>query len=79
MVEKWEDLSENSKKSLEETGNFYCKLHLLVNFGEKANKALKLFEHAATEGTNPLAFLSSNESGSCRLTRTVCEAFKSLW
>ena len=75
VVEKWEDLSEDSKKSLEQMGNFYCKLHLLVNLGEEANKALKLFEHAATEGRNPLAFLSSNESGSCRLTRTACEAF----
>lgn len=56
-------------------GNFYCKLHLLVNLGEGANKALKLFEHAATEGRNPLVFLSSNESGSCRLTRTAREAF----
>ena len=56
-------------------GNFYCKLHLLVNLGKEANKALKLFEHAATEGRNPLAFLSSNESGSCRLTRTAREAF----
>ena len=74
-MENWEDLSEDSKKSLEEMGNFYCKLHLLVNLGEEANKALKLFEHAATEGRNPLAFLSSNESGSCRLTRTACEAF----
>ena len=48
VVEKWEDLSEDSKKSLEQMGNFYCKLHLLVNLGEEANKALKLFEHAAT-------------------------------
>lgn len=46
------DLSEDSKKSLEQMGNFYCKLHLLVNLGEEANKALKLFEHAATEGRN---------------------------
>ena len=46
-----------------------------MNLGEEANKALKLFEHAATESRNPLAFLSSNESGSCRLTRTACEAF----
>ena len=75
VVEKWQDLAENSKKSLEEMGNFYCKLHLLVNLGEEANKAFKLFEHAAIEGRNPLAFLSSNESGSCRLTRTACEAF----
>jgi len=75
VVEKWQDLTENSKKYLEEMGNFYCKLHLLVNLGEEANKALKLFEYAATEGRNPLAFLSSNESGSCRLTRTACEAF----
>ena len=75
VVEKWEDLSEDSKKSLEQMGNFYCKLHLLVNLGKEANKALKLFEHAATEGRNALAFLSSNESGSCRLTRTACEAF----
>ena len=75
VVEKWEDLSEDSKKSLEQMGNFYCKLHLLVNLGEEANKALKLFEQAATEGRNPLAFLSSNESGSCRLTRTAEEAF----
>ena len=75
VVEKWEDFSEDSKKSLEQIRNFYCKLHLLVNLGEEANKALKLFEHAATEGRNPLAFLSSNESRSCRLTRTACEAF----
>ena len=75
VVEKWEVLSEDSKKSLEQMGNFYCKLHLLVNLGKEANKALKLFEHAATEGRNPLAFLSSNESGSCRLTSTACEAF----
>ena len=73
VVDKWQDLTENFKKSLE--GNFYCKLHLLVNLGVEANKALKLFEHAATEGRNPLAFLSSYESGSCRLTRTACEAF----
>ena len=75
VVEKGQELTENSKKSLEEMGNFYCKLHLLVNLGEEANKALKLFEHAATEGRNPLALLSSNESGSGRLTRTACEAF----
>lgn len=56
VVEKWEDLSEDSKKSLEQMGNFYCKLHLLVNLGEEANKALKLFEQAATESRNPLAF-----------------------
>ena len=40
-----------------------------------SKQSLKLFEHAATEGRNPLAFLSSNESGSRRLTRTACEAF----
>ncbi|CAH3185331.1 unnamed protein product [Porites evermanni] len=42
VVEKWEDLSEDSKKSLDQMGNFYCKLHLLVNLGKEANKALKL-------------------------------------
>ena len=42
VVEKWEDLSENSKKSLEEMENFYCKLHFLVNLGEEANKALEV-------------------------------------
>ena len=68
LFEKWEELSDDSKKSLEEMGNYYCKLHLLVNLGEEANKALKLFEHGAMEGRNSLAFLSSNESGSCRLT-----------
>ena len=71
VVEKWQDLTENFKKSL--AGNFYCKLHLLLNLGKEANKTLKLFEHAATEGRNP--FLSSYESGSFRLTRTACEAF----
>lgn len=73
VVEKWQDLTENFKKSL--AGNFYCKLHLLLNLGKEANKTLKLFEHAATEGRNPLAFLSSYESGSFWLTRTACEAF----
>lgn len=36
VVEKWQDLTENFKKSL--AGNFYCKLHLLLNLGKEANK-----------------------------------------
>ena len=74
VVDKWEELSDNAQDSLKEMGNFYCKLHLLVNMGEEANKALQIFEHASTEGRNPLAFFSASESGSCRLTRTACEA-----
>ena len=66
VVEKWKDLSEDSKKSVEEMGNFYCKLHLLVNLGEEANKALKLFEHVATEGI-VYGFYGRKQQQSCKI------------
>ena len=40
VVDKWEERSEDVREYLQEMGNFYCKLHLLVNMGKEANKAL---------------------------------------
>ena len=74
VVDNWSNLDEDKRDKLKEMGNFYCKMHLLVNMAEEANKALKIFEKAATEGQNPFAF-GSSDSGAGRLTRTSCEAF----
>ena len=74
VVDNWSNLDEDTRDKLKEMGNFYCKMHLLVNMAEEANKALKIFEKAATEGQNPFAF-GSSDSGAGRLTRTSCEAF----
>ena len=52
-----------------------CGLHLIVNFAEEANKALKSAKSAILEGRNPFAF-DSSESGTFRLLRTACKAFE---
>lgn len=76
VVDNWGNLDEESRNKFKEMGNFYCKMHLLVNMAEEASKALELFERAATEGqSNSFDFSSANESAAFRLKRTSCEAF----
>lgn len=57
-------------------GNFFCKMHILVNFATEADKALKIFESPViNDGNNPHTSDSSSESGCVILIRTACKAF----
>ena len=74
VIENWESLSASSQKAIADMGNFFCKMHLLVNFASEADKVLKINESDIVEsGRNPFAF--GNESGAARLVRTAAKAF----
>ncbi|KAJ8043240.1 hypothetical protein HOLleu_10238 [Holothuria leucospilota] len=73
--DNWESLPEKVKEDMVDMGNFFCKMHILVNFATEADKALKIFEsHVINDGNNPHTFDSCSESGSVRLIRTACKA-----
>ena len=72
-VEEWEHLSTTMKEDIISMSNFFCKMHIVVNFATEADKVLKMYESNVAEGRNPHAF-GSNESGTVRLIRTACKA-----
>ena len=55
-------------------GNFFCKMHLLINFATEANNMLCEFEHIACSNQSPNS-IRQNESEAARLIRTACKAF----
>lgn len=55
-------------------GNFFCKLHLFVNFATEWDKTLASFETVALEKQSS-RFISSLECAPCRLVRTAAETF----
>ena len=73
VIENYDQISEDDKRDIQEVGKFACRLHLMANFGEAANKAMKMFEDSVTEGKNPHAF-DSEENGTFRLARTSAKA-----
>ncbi len=77
ITSNWDSLSSSDKASLEEMGNFFCKVHPLVTFAEECNKVLLNFESAVLEGKCKFALPKSGEPGGVRLIRTACSAFQS--
>ena len=75
--ENWETLSDVEKDELKKMGNFFCKLHLLANFGTETDKYLKEFEEILLHDDHEtkFAFTSAKESGAFRLIRTACKAY----
>ena len=73
--EKWDFLNEEEQMKDLEMGHFFCRMHLLVNFAEEANKVLIKFEEACLEGKSQNAFPKAGESGAFRLIRTACKTF----
>ena len=54
-------------------GDYFCKMHLLVNFATEADKVLQINEaDIVADGRNQFAM--GNESGAARLIRTSCKA-----
>ncbi|KAI8503619.1 hypothetical protein Bbelb_185900 [Branchiostoma belcheri] len=72
---EWDTLGDDVEDDLCRMSNYFCKMHLLVNFATKANTTLKVFEDAVSEGSNPFAFSQQGESGAARLIRAACSAF----
>ncbi|XP_072049567.1 LOW QUALITY PROTEIN: uncharacterized protein [Amphiura filiformis] len=72
-VANWETLSTASKESIADMGNYFCKMHLFVNFATEADKVLKINEaDVVAAGKNQFAF--GTESGAARLVRTAAKA-----
>ncbi|KAI8487218.1 hypothetical protein Bbelb_350160 [Branchiostoma belcheri] len=47
---EWDTLPDDVKDQLETMCNYFCKMHLLVNFATEANATLKIFQDAVAEG-----------------------------
>ena len=76
VIPGWHTLSPETQQQIREMTNFFCKMHIVVNFATESDKCLKLFETNIAEGRNPFA-KSGGESGTARLVRTTCKALTS--
>ena len=74
VIQNWEAIPDDIKEGMCEFGQFYCKMHPLINFAEECNKILKSFEDITTSGKNAHTFTTS-EAGATRLIRTASKAF----
>ena len=76
-IENWDTLTSSEQDELKKMGNFFCKLHLLANFGTETDSYLKEFEQLSLheEYETNFAFTSSKECGAFRLIRTTCKAY----
>ena len=55
VVDKWESLDTKSQEAIADMGNYFCKMHLLVNFATESDKVLKINEaDIIAAGKNPL-------------------------
>ncbi|XP_003729015.2 uncharacterized protein LOC100888157 [Strongylocentrotus purpuratus] len=73
VVSNWDSLSTAAQKEIGDMGNYFCKMHLFVNFATEADKVLKINEaDVIAAGKNQFAF--GTESGAARLIRTSAKA-----
>jgi hypothetical protein len=70
-------LPDSTKQEIISVGTYSCRMHLIINCSDAADKGLAAFEEAICEGgSNPHSFLNSKEkSGTFRLARTCASAF----
>jgi len=78
IYSNWDSLSEAEQETLSRLNNFYCGLHILVNFAEDLDGVIKWFEASTKEGplgaegyTETANFTKNEESGAVRLVRTA--------
>lgn len=57
-IDGWTSMSDDSKEQLTTMYNYYCKLHLLINFETAVSSTAHEMEKHVTSGKNPHAFLS---------------------
>jgi len=82
IYSNWDELSAEEQQSLTKLNNFYCGLHLLVNFAEVSDKVISDYEKSildvpigAGAKTETARFVSKEESGAIRLIRTASKCF----
>ena len=77
VIDRFGELSPETKGKMSTISSFACRMHILVNFGTDACKILKVFENNLVENNcvNPFSFGDSEECGSSRLVRTAAKAF----
>jgi len=55
-VEQWESLNNHEQKEISKVFNFFCKMHILVNFASEAEKCIQQLESTViADGFNPYA------------------------
>ena len=82
VIEGWEEINEEEKKACGSMNNFFCGLHILVNFADVCSEALLKYENSV-QGDNDVnqdddeepQKIKQNESGTLRLIRTSSKAF----
>ena len=70
VTENWESMSEEARASAQKIINFYCGLHLLVNFAEQVNKIIATYEKDILSQN-----ADSDECSAVKLVRLTCKAF----
>ena len=71
VIENWENLDHMQRNDFIDMGNYFCKLHLLVNFATETDKVLNSFEKSLLSDSYETIFaFTTKESGAVRLVRT---------
>ena len=78
VIDVWDSLDLETQTSISEMGNYFCKMHLLVNFATESDKVLKLNE-ADIIAAGKKTFAFGHESGAARLIRTTAKALTGTW
>lgn len=69
VMEHWDELTDVQKEDMRDMGNFFCRMHILVNMALECDKTLGQLDNI----TQP-AMPQSGESGAGRLVRTSVKA-----
>ena len=80
IYDSWNELCLEEQESISTMNNFYCGLHILVNFADLSATVVRRFEESMKEGSlgaeahsETSQFTKAEESGSVRLLRTACK------
>lgn len=74
VVEQWDELSDATKSNLKDMGNYFCRMHILVNMALESDKVLKDLEEIDGLQEAKFALPLAGESGAARLVRTAVKA-----
>ncbi|XP_014675073.1 PREDICTED: uncharacterized protein LOC106815155, partial [Priapulus caudatus] len=81
IIEGYSEMTEDKKTACAKLNQFYCGMHLIVNFATQANAALGVWERCVLGESFKLVGCASvgarskaGESGAGRLIRTACKA-----
>ena len=75
FVENWNSLTKDEQSMCGRMNNFFCGLHLLVNFADICSDSMKKFECLKLSGQDKITEEGQSECGTIRLIRTCSKAF----